>query len=103
QMEWVARMNNIRHRADEIVLNELIYAWNTDLYEKMTDRLAFAPVCLSFLFLFLSKKLLVLLPQQRLQIHNRNRVQISERKVLPAVCFQVALCQGGLSHSALFP
>ena len=25
QMEWVARMNNIRHRADEIVLNELIY------------------------------------------------------------------------------
>ncbi len=34
QMEWVARMNNIRHRADEIVLNELIYAQNTDLYEK---------------------------------------------------------------------
>ena len=26
QMEWVARMNNIRHQADEIVLNELIYA-----------------------------------------------------------------------------
>ena len=26
QMEWVARMNNIRHRADEIVLNELICA-----------------------------------------------------------------------------
>ena len=26
QMEWVAQMNNIRHRADEIVLNELIYA-----------------------------------------------------------------------------
>ena len=26
QMEWVARMNNIRNRADEIVLNELIYA-----------------------------------------------------------------------------
>ena len=26
QIEWVARMNNIRHRADEIVLNELIYA-----------------------------------------------------------------------------
>lgn len=26
QMEWVARMNNIRHRADEIILNELIYA-----------------------------------------------------------------------------
>ena len=25
QMEWVARMNNIRHRADEIILNELIY------------------------------------------------------------------------------
>ena len=25
QMEWVARMNNIRNRADEIVLNELIY------------------------------------------------------------------------------
>ena len=25
QMEWVARMNSIRHRADEIVLNELIY------------------------------------------------------------------------------
>lgn len=26
QMEWVAQMNSIRHRADEIVLNELIYA-----------------------------------------------------------------------------
>ena len=26
QMEWFSRMNNIRHRADEIVLNELIYA-----------------------------------------------------------------------------
>lgn len=26
QMEWVARMNNIRNRADEIVLNDLIYA-----------------------------------------------------------------------------
>lgn len=26
QMDWVARMNSIRHRADEIVLNELIYA-----------------------------------------------------------------------------
>jgi len=26
QMEWVARMNSIWHRADEIVLNELIYA-----------------------------------------------------------------------------
>ena len=26
QMEWVARMNNIRHRAGEIILNELIYA-----------------------------------------------------------------------------
>ena len=26
QMEWVARMNNIRNRADEIVLNELIFA-----------------------------------------------------------------------------
>lgn len=26
QMEWVVRMNSIRHRADEIVLNELIYA-----------------------------------------------------------------------------
>ena len=26
QMEWVAQMNNIRNRADEIVLNELIYA-----------------------------------------------------------------------------
>jgi hypothetical protein len=25
QMEWVAWMNNIRYRADEIVLNELIY------------------------------------------------------------------------------
>lgn len=24
QMEWVARMNNIRNRADEIVLNDLI-------------------------------------------------------------------------------
>ena len=26
QLEWVARMNNIRNRADEIVLNDLIYA-----------------------------------------------------------------------------
>ena len=26
QMEWVARMSNIRNQADEIVLNELIYA-----------------------------------------------------------------------------
>lgn len=26
QMDWVARMNNIRNRADEIVLNDLIYA-----------------------------------------------------------------------------
>ena len=26
QMEWVARMNNIRNLADEIVLNDLIYA-----------------------------------------------------------------------------
>ena len=26
QMDWVARMNNIRNRADEIVLNELIFA-----------------------------------------------------------------------------
>ena len=26
QMEWVARMSNIRNRADEIMLNELIYA-----------------------------------------------------------------------------
>ena len=26
QTEWVARMNNIRNRADEIVLKELIYA-----------------------------------------------------------------------------
>ena len=26
QMEWVAQTNNIRNRADEIVLNELIYA-----------------------------------------------------------------------------
>ena len=26
QMEWVARMNNIRHRVDDIILNELIYA-----------------------------------------------------------------------------
>ena len=26
KMEWVARMNNIRNRADEIVLKELIYA-----------------------------------------------------------------------------
>ena len=26
QMEWVARMNNIRNRADEIVLDDLIYA-----------------------------------------------------------------------------
>lgn len=25
QLEWVDRMNNIRNRADEIVLNELIY------------------------------------------------------------------------------
>ena len=26
QMDWVAQMNNIRNRADEIVLNDLIYA-----------------------------------------------------------------------------
>ena len=26
QMKWVARMNNIRNRVNEIVLNELIYA-----------------------------------------------------------------------------
>ena len=26
QMEWVARMNNIRSRAEEIVLHELVYA-----------------------------------------------------------------------------
>ena len=26
QMQWVSRMNNIRHRATEIVNNELIYA-----------------------------------------------------------------------------
>lgn len=26
QMEWDTRMNNIRNRADEIVLNDLIYA-----------------------------------------------------------------------------
>ncbi len=26
QMEWVRRMNNIRNRAEEIVLNEIIYA-----------------------------------------------------------------------------
>ena len=26
QMEWVARMNNIRNRAEEIILRELVYA-----------------------------------------------------------------------------
>ena len=26
QMEWVGRMNNIRNRAEEIILHELIYA-----------------------------------------------------------------------------
>ena len=26
QMEWVAKMSNIRNRADEIILNDLIYA-----------------------------------------------------------------------------
>ena len=26
QMEWVARMNNIRNRAEEMILNDLIYA-----------------------------------------------------------------------------
>ena len=26
QMDWVAQMNNIRNQADEIVLNDLIYA-----------------------------------------------------------------------------
>lgn len=26
QMEWVAQINNIRNQADEIVLNDLIYA-----------------------------------------------------------------------------
>lgn len=25
QMEWLRRVNNIRNRADEIILNELIY------------------------------------------------------------------------------
>lgn len=25
QMEWVSRMNNIRHRAEEMVLGELVY------------------------------------------------------------------------------
>ena len=25
QMEWVARMNNIKNRAEEIILNEIIY------------------------------------------------------------------------------
>ena len=25
QMEWIARMNNIRERAEEIVLSELVY------------------------------------------------------------------------------
>jgi len=26
QMEWVGRMNNIRNRAEEIILHELVYA-----------------------------------------------------------------------------
>lgn len=26
QMEWVCRMNNIRNRAEEIILTELVYA-----------------------------------------------------------------------------
>lgn len=26
QMTWVGRMNNIRNRAEEIILNELVYA-----------------------------------------------------------------------------
>jgi len=26
QMEWVARINNIRNRAEEIILRELVYA-----------------------------------------------------------------------------
>ncbi len=26
QMEWVGRMNNIRSRAEEIILHELVYA-----------------------------------------------------------------------------
>ena len=25
QLEWVARMNNIKNRAEEIVINEIIY------------------------------------------------------------------------------
>ncbi len=25
QMEWVQKMNNIKHRAEEIILNEIIY------------------------------------------------------------------------------
>ena len=25
QMEWIRRMNNIRNRAEEIVLNEIVY------------------------------------------------------------------------------
>ena len=31
QLEWVARMNNIKNRAEEIVLNEVIYQWNMNL------------------------------------------------------------------------
>lgn len=27
QMEWVGHMNSIRHHAEEMVLDELVYAW----------------------------------------------------------------------------
>ena len=29
QMEWVCRMNNIKYHAEEIVLPELVYDWQT--------------------------------------------------------------------------
>lgn len=31
QMEWVRRMNNIRNRAEEIVLTELVYVCHENL------------------------------------------------------------------------
>ena len=37
QMEWVRRMNSIRNRAEEIVLTELVYAWQTARYRLCAD------------------------------------------------------------------
>ena len=31
QLEWVSKMNNIKNRAEEIILNEVIYQKNSNL------------------------------------------------------------------------